>query len=179
YKIDIYEKKKEIGGLARSSRDDDFCAIEYCWRVYFGFYHNLLKIFSEIPLIEDNKKNVLNNLTIYKHKNILDTRFLMKDKLIGLYNIIYGFTSCDKRLDKLDNLSWWEALGLISSSNFFREIGPWLGMDRLHGSYKSVIKVGMEMQILPATLSKGYNDWITTKPSSEAWFDHWQYFLKK
>jgi uncharacterized protein with NAD-binding domain and iron-sulfur cluster len=33
YEISIYETNPVIGGLARSSRSDDDCATEYCWRV--------------------------------------------------------------------------------------------------------------------------------------------------
>ena len=179
YKIDIYEKNNKIGGLARSDRDDDGCASEISWRVFFDFYHNIFKVFREIPLINDKNKTVLNNLTIYHHTNIFDSKFSNKDKLIGLYYILYGFMSCDKRLDDLDNLSWWEALKSTSKSNLYREIGGWLGMDRKKGSYKSVIKVGLEMQILDSYLSKNYKDWITTKPTSEAWFDHWKVHLEK
>lgn len=181
YQINVYEKKNEIGGLARSFRDpNDKCTTEYCWRVFFGFYHNILKIFEEIPLMENETKTVLNNLTEYRHLNVMDSKFLFKDKLIGAYNILYGLMSCDARLDEMDHISWWEALKTASSSNLFREIGGWLGMDRYKGSYRSVIKVGIEMQIVRSLLSFGkYKDWITTQPTSEAWFDHWKKYLEK
>lgn len=52
-------------------------------------------------------------------------------------------------------------------------------MDRFKGSYKSVIKVGMEMNYLSSKLSKKYRDFITSKPTSEAWFQHWQKDLEK
>lgn len=174
YKINLYEKKDQIGGLARSNRDLDGCATEYCWRVYFGFYQNLLKILKEIPLIENNKKSVLNNLAVYTHINISDSQTSFKDWLIALYKVFYGFTSCNARLDKLDNVTWWQALGASKTSSLFREIATWLGMDRYKGSFKSVVKVGMELHMLNTILSKGYKDFVTTKPTSEAWFDHWK-----
>ena len=67
YNITIYERNDDIGGLARSKRDKDGCATEYCWRVFFGFYDNLFKTFSEI---KDNNQSILNYLTPYKHLNI-------------------------------------------------------------------------------------------------------------
>lgn len=177
YEIHIYEKKNEIGGLARSGRDYDGCATEYCWRVYFNFYNNIFKIMSQIPLLNDRNKNVLDNLTVYRHYNVVDKPLSLRDRLVAIYNIFYGFTSCDQRLNKLDEIAWWDALGITSDSNLFREIGGWLGMDRYNGSYKSVIKVGMEMQILEGYLNNNYKDWITNKPTSEAWFDHWKQHL--
>lgn len=174
--VDIYEKKDTIGGLARSSRDKDGCATEYCWRVYFGFYKNLFGIMSEIPI--ENNKTVLDNLTVYKHVNFIDTELSFTDKLKVIYSILYGVTSCDDRLYDLDSMTWWESMNGSSDSNLFRSIGGWLGMDRYKGSYNSVIRVGMEMQIIESYLDNSYNDFVTTKPTSEAWFDPWYIYLK-
>ncbi|GEM_PF-1848243 len=174
YKLNLYEKKTELGGLARSSRDLDGCVTEYCWRVYFGFYANLLKILKEIPLVEDTKKSVFDNLTVYRHINISDSSTPLKDWLLALYKIFYGFTSCDARLDKLDNTTWWQALGASKESGLFKEIGAWLGMDRYKGSFKSVVKVGMELHMLNTFFSRKYKDFVTTKSTSEAWFDNWK-----
>ncbi len=178
YKIDIYEKKDAIGGMARSGRDADGCETEYCWRVFFGFYDNLFKILKDVPLINNKNKTPLNNMTTYKHLNFTDTKIPLLDYLRVVYVTLYGLTSSDKRMDKLDNLSWWKAIGVNKSSNMFREIGEWLGMDRYKGSYNSVIRVGMEMQIVPARLYSGYADYVTTKPTSEAVFDHWHKYLE-
>lgn len=179
YDINIYEKKYEIGGLARSSRDPDFCATEYCWRVYFSFYNNVFKIMSEIPLLEDQNKTVLNNLTKCSNTNISDKKISLNDNFIALKSILNGMTSCDDRLNELDNLTWWDALGGSSDSHLFRAIGPWLGADRYHYSYKSVIKVGFELDIFPALFNSEVKNYITTKPTSEAWFNHWKVHLEK
>jgi len=178
YEINIYEKKDDIGGLARSGRDSDLCAQERCWRVYFGFYDNLLKTFSEIPKPNVKNKSILDNLTVYLHENIIDSPLSITDKLAVYYNVLYGLTSSDNRLNKLDNLAWWDALGTIKESNMYRAIGQWLGMDRNKGSYKSVIKIGMEQQILPSYLSSNYKDYVTTAPTSEAFFYPWKAHLE-
>lgn len=170
YKIDIYEKKDIVGGLARSRRDQKGCATEYCWRVFFGFYNNLLRIMSEIK--DNDNNNLLKYLTKYKHVNVSDTDLTLKDKLILGNNILYGLTSSDKRLKDLDNTTWLSSLG-VEKSNVLQEIGPWLGMDRNNGSYNSVIRVGMEMQIYQTYTNSNYNDYITTRPTSEALFDPW------
>ncbi len=179
FDVTIYEKKNAVGGLARSQRDTNGCATEYCWRVFFGFYHNLLNILKEIPT---STGSCIDNLTTYHHVNISKPTSL-KDKLIALVNIFQGMMSSDERLAYNDNLTWYEALGSSSDSNLFREIGGWLGMDRYKGSYRSVIKVGMEMQIFPSYCSEWgmcdkYEDYVTTMPTSEAIFDNWVNLLK-
>lgn len=179
YEIDIYEAKTAIGGLARSARDQNGCATEYCWRVFFGFYANLLKILGEIPT---DHGDATDDLAIYKHTNVMEPMSL-KDKAAACWNILLGVTSCDQRLEDADRQSWWEALGSTSDSNLFREIGGWLGMDRYKGSYRSVIDVGIEQQIIPSYLSEisgfpKYEDYVTIKPTSEAIFDPWQNLLQ-
>lgn len=189
YVVDVYETKDALGGLARSERDSDGCATEYCWRVYFSFYDNFLQVLSEIPThIEDkdgdkNKQGCAKDqLVVYEHANLM-TPLSLKDKILGYYNILSGVTACDERLDSMDDLSWWNALGSTSSSNLFRTIGPWLGMDRRMGSYRSVIKVGIEQQIIPSYLSAynlgtNYQDYVTSKPTSEAIFIPWRRHLE-
>lgn len=198
FDITIYERKDEIGGMARSDRDQDGCAREYCWRVFFNFYSNLFEILDEIPLYDNlgkplgkplhkqpknnqNNNLVSDNFTIYRHNSFSDTPMTIKDKWSLLYNVLYGSTSCDARLNDLDNLTWWDAMHTSSKSNLFREIGPWLGMDRYKGSYKSVIKVGMEMNynhFIGSIIGVNSPDYITNKPTSEAVFYHWYHFLK-
>lgn len=173
YEISIYEAKPVIGGLARSARDKNGCATEYCWRVLFGFYDNFFKVLDQIPSEQGISRD---NLTVYKHTNVMEPLSL-QDTISGYSNIIKGLVACDERLDDMDRLSWWEALGTASNSNLFREIGGWLGMDRYKGSYKSVIKVGIEQQIVPSYLSSDYKDYVTTKPTSEAIFEPWHTYL--
>ncbi len=176
FDIIVYEQKDVVGGLARSGRDSEGCATEYCWRVFFGFYDNLLGIMDEIPTPNGTTRS---NLTEYHHKNLSDREATLKDKISVWRSAFYGFASCDERMDSLDNLTWWKALDTASSSNLYREIGGWLGMDRYKGSYRSVIKVGMEMQILSSYLDSTYKDYVTIKPTSEALFDWWVADLKK
>ena len=176
YDITIYEKKDIVGGLARSSRDSEGCATEYCWRVFFGFYDNLLEIMREIPT---STGKTIDNLTEYKHQNISDKKMTYKDQLSSYRNALHGLTSCDARMDSLDDITWWDALKTSSSSHLFREIGGWLGMDRYKGSFRSVIKVGIEMQILQSYLNSKYRDYVTTKPTSEALFNWWVADLKR
>jgi uncharacterized protein with NAD-binding domain and iron-sulfur cluster len=178
YDITIYERKNAIGGLARSSRDSQGCTDQYCWRIFFTFYTNLLKVMSEIPLIENPSKNTLSNLARCSHLNIQEIgNTSLYDDVIAYKNILWGFTSSDERLDQLDNLSWWDALGTTSESNLFRTVAPWLGGSRYDYSYKSAIKVGFEMDILPGYFHPNSSNYVTTKPTSEALFAPWYVHL--
>jgi hypothetical protein len=186
YKIDIYEKKDAIGGLARSDRDEFGCNREVCWRVEFNFYQNLFRVMREIPLIpelypNENPNNVINktvidNLTKCYHKNINDTHTPLIDNIKIAYNILYGATSCDDRLDTLDEISWADSLDNIGVSTLVKQVAPWLGLDRNLASYNSVIKVGMEQDILPKQIKDldSERNYVTNDPTSEAWFDHWE-----
>ena len=59
YEITVYEKHAVAGGLARSGRDAQGCATEYCWRVFFGFYKHLFEVLREIPTSEGTAWNTL------------------------------------------------------------------------------------------------------------------------
>lgn len=178
YDITIYESTDAIGGLARSGRDADGCATEYCWRVFFGFYTNLFQLMQEIPLTNaPTNKTVLSNLALYRNINIVTNELSWLDTLRSAYEILYGSTSCDERLNELDNVSWYEALSKVKQLNILRQVGPWLGMDRYKGSYKSVIKVGMELNMMRHVLN-GDVDFVTSQPTSEAWFNHWMQHLR-
>lgn len=182
YNIRIYERNQTVGGLARSNRDQDGCATEYCWRVFFNFYRNLFAIFKDVPLIEDQSKTIMDNLTIYRHRSYQDSPISFKDHFQGGYSFLYGMTSSDRRLADLDNLAWWKAMESSSQSNLYREVGAWLGMDRYKGSYQSVIKVGVEKNFNHFTGEMGLGprapDYVTNQPTSEAIFKHWSKHLE-
>jgi hypothetical protein len=183
FEIDVYELKDHIGGLARSSRDNpDGCATEYCWRVFFGFYKNMFKILDEISPNGDQK----NLFTTYKHINLMDPQPI-GDMIRAYYGILRGLMSCDERLDDDDStpdshgnkgLTWASVVSPDpEDANLFKTVGPWLGADRVKCSYRSVIKVGIEQQILPSYLP-GYKDYVTTAPTSDVIFDPWQTLLE-
>ncbi len=196
YDIDIYDIKPHIGGLARSGVDPSpnpgsgtspgsGCPTEYCWRVYFGFYANYFRILREIPT---STGSAINNLTVYKHINVGGSSD-PPNTLLTTAAIIRGVLSCDERLDADDakGLTWQDALHEYSFSsnttpNLFKTVGPWLGADRIKCSYRSVIKVGIEQQIIPSYIatipgSTPYRDYVTTAPSSDAIFDPWYTYL--
>lgn len=171
HNIHIYEKKDQLGGLARTIRDDYSCVTETSWRVIFGFYYNIFRLITEF----NPDKRIL---TKYKHLNISDKSMTFKEKLIILYNVLYGVCSSDKRLTDLDAISWSQSLNNISNTNVVRQTAPWLGLHRDCASYNSVIRIAIEQQMLPAYCNSSYGDYVTTKPTSEAIFDPWKQYLE-
>lgn len=161
YTIDVYESKSIIGGMARSSSDDEGYPTEYSWRVYFGFYKNLFKIFDEI--------NITNHLIKYKHKNFCDGTTL-QDRINVFLGTMKGLTSCDERLEDMDNVSWANMVGDDGKyKNIFTEIGPALGLDRNKSSFYSVLRAAVE-----GWWWDGSQNYVLDGPTSEVWFDIWK-----
>lgn len=192
YDINIYEFKNEIGGLARSSRNNEYgCATEYCWRVFFGFYGNMFRVMKEIPLNNnepyergiENTETSYSTLTVYKHINLMDPQPLSV-QIKAYTGILKGLMSCDERLDELDaeGVTWNDMISNrigTGDPSLFKTVGPWLGADRNKCSYRSVIKVGIEQQILPSYYPfTSYKDYVTSRPTSDAIFNPWRKLLE-
>lgn len=159
YKIDIYERKKNIGGMARSSRDREGYPTEYCWRVYFGFYENLFKIFDDL----DIRKHLIE----YKHENLCDAT-TFSDKINAFFSILYGVTSCDERLNYMDKYSW-NRSSPSEHKSVYSQVAPVLGLDRKKSSYNSVIRVAVEDWYY-----RDKKSYILDGPTSEIWLDIWK-----
>lgn len=193
YSIDLYERHSEVGGMARSSRDSSGCATEYCWRVFFGFYKHLFRVLHHIPLVEAgdgngnghgvntaktvmtaNPPSVMNNFVPYRNITVSDSPTTWAEMMRMAYWLWYGFSSCDERMRELDNWKWSDVMKKTGNSHILRQVGPWLGMDRVRASYKSVIEVGFEWNVLG-----GEENYVTSQPTSEAMFDPWVAYLQR
>jgi len=62
YNIEIYEKDKIAGGMARSFRYKNGVPTEHSWRGYGPFYHNTFEIMKRIPL--DSRENFSDQYTL-------------------------------------------------------------------------------------------------------------------
>ena len=170
FDISVYEKLSAIGGMARSSRDDLGCATEYCWRIYFGFYENLLSMLTEIGL-HDN--NVSKHLVPAHH--VFVNQSLSYKGLARLGAVLCDFgSSCDQRAREYDDVSWYQLMKQSSGGEQPWDItAQWLGLDRFNASAYSVLKVGFEQEALG-----GKQNYIMDGPTSECWFDPWQRLLR-
>ena len=90
FKVNIYEKDNEAGGMAKSKRLSNNIPTEHSWRGYGPFYYNFFEIAKQIPisikeglnqftLSEVQSHNTIDDLwTIYKN-NVYDiTEFVSK-----------------------------------------------------------------------------------------------------
>lgn len=188
YDVHVYEATNHIGGMARSSRDQNGCATEYSWRIYFWFYKNLFQILKEIPLIGQPYQSVFHNLSTKGASDFFvrrkyETTTLLDELKFGVKVLDFS-TSCDQRARELDELSWREYASTNNrndSTDQTTNEKPWettpqvLGLDKFKASPYSVMKIGMENLIL----KRGAINYAMSEPTSEAWFDHWLEFLKK
>lgn len=99
--IHIYEKNRQIGGMARSVRlNESNIPTEHSWRAYGPFYKNCYQLMKEIPLVDKNNKNNINENNTENFNNLKDDNNLKK------YTIedINKFKDSDKIICYLDNI---------------------------------------------------------------------------
>jgi uncharacterized protein with NAD-binding domain and iron-sulfur cluster len=112
-KVEIYEKDKYAGGMAKSIRTIDNIPVEHSWRAYGPFYLNLFEIIKQIPINEIEgfngytmddvrKHNTKDDLWTVYDNNVYDITKFVKSHPGG--NIIIN--AGGKRLDKV-----WEDYG--------------------------------------------------------------------
>ncbi|AYV86553.1 MAG: hypothetical protein Sylvanvirus3_7 [Sylvanvirus sp.] len=204
FDIHIYEATKEIGGMARSRRDDQGCATEYSWRVYFWFYNNLLEMLKEIPYRYDESKssrdkhmspshsplyvsdwlsNKGNSIFMYQNKKSKPSISLKTAEayIPFAWKLMKFMTTCDARDQDLDLIPWYNYIDQRQEDSKDMEEYPWettpqvLGLDKFKASTYSVMKIGMQSLIFrPHDLPQA----VMSKPTSEAWFIPWKQWLQ-
>ncbi len=193
YKVKLYEKGSELGGMARSRREPGGIPSEHSWRGYAPFYDNFFDISKRIPISQGGTtaKTVYDNLS----KETIEFYFLY-DKLhnkedgyvIGLSAkdyaicVYYGlkYLCSNKRRAEYYSTELLPLLkGKLSDDGYDYMVkflvGPGLGMEQKDVSYAHFFKVPT---IQKPTRKQG-NKWnVMNQPTSEAWFDPWYDYLK-
>lgn len=192
FNIEIYELNSIIGGMARSNRDVSYISNEHSFRTITNSYTNTIDILKQIPLINNNKSNVYNNLIFgYYHLKIFN--YDNKNKPFLSYSdvtyILYLYIKT-----KLSNKR---------NINFYKiKIKPLLKKKLTKNGYDYVIKLmgiigpmnintasignffdNMDIvQHIYTYLSQNKNSLFYSsffnQPTSEAWFDHWFIYLQ-
>lgn len=166
YKITIYEMKNIAGGLARS--EGPACDTrEISWRVFFGFYQYLPYIMRQIPIRDG--LSVYDHLVPYHNRTLPESRSLRDLLGIGV-QIVSITTASNDRLDRWDNLSWNQSVGMQTQL----DVAQWLGLDRYRASYLSVAKIGIEQFVLGSQ----HKDKVLDGPTNIVWFQPWVRFLQ-
>lgn len=201
YKVIIYERNEQIGGLARSKYASiglHNYPVEYSWRVYGTGYRNLLRILSEIPLRKSKNKSVHDNLVkartyifprkgkreliFSKEKNINNTNFDLGsiESFKILNKIFYCLTMSKSRMDSLDSLKWndfCKDLSIESKKYIVKLWGPVLGMDPTYMSFPVVARFVGILLARYTGLANSVN--LLNKPTNDGWFDEWSAYLEK
>lgn len=202
----VIEKNPTFGGLARSGSIPNSSGYnrrdlptEICWRIYGYNYRYLRNIMRQISTPEGNVHDRLvditdflstskdgRELTFNNNKstiNILANEPGMnenKDEVIN--RILKGFTACQERLDRLDNITWEDFItgGNVSSLTpemytwMVKSLGPFLGVDIYRVNASSIIKV---LESLAANENGKIS--ILDGPTNERFIDPWVEHLKK
>lgn len=202
YDIHIYERNSVIGGMARSSYTkyaNHELPTEYCWRIYGPNYYNLREVLKEIPLTNNSKKTVHDNLIDIRNYLIADKNEIIlmnntpetlmemrhafknisfRQKWRVLSKIFYCFMIATTRLNKMDDQTWDEYINPNNSlSHDMRKyivdiMGPYLGADITKVNVPSVVKTLESFKVFNHPIS------VMNGPTNESWFDHWQHFLE-
>jgi uncharacterized protein with NAD-binding domain and iron-sulfur cluster len=73
FKVNVFEKDSEVGGMAKSKRNKYNIPTEHSWRGYAPFYHNTFDILKRIPIDNDCMIEEMSNhddrLLTYRIKN--------------------------------------------------------------------------------------------------------------
>lgn len=166
-RIDVYEKERCAGGLARSEGGP--CNTkEVSWRVYFNFYSYIFKIMSQIP--DDCSGTVIDHLVPFACAIFGGTELNLVDHIKLALPIL---TASDVRLDSWDKDTW------FSSNKTAHDIPQWLGLDRFKASYEAVARIGVEQEAVQHMLGDGSPDsWVLDGPTNEVWIDPWVAYLE-
>jgi hypothetical protein len=189
FKVTLYESENIIGGMARSKRENvSGVPTEHSWRGYAPFYHNLNNIIKQIPLINDPDKSVFDNLspqiTFSSLENIKDEStsptildFIKIGYIMGKY--IFS-DERDKRENYLTRVSPVFKKHLSSKGyKFFIHfiMGPGWGMDKDEASIGHYTRFS-EFSVIQTNFLNIPRWKVMTLPTQEAWFNHWEIFLK-
>ncbi len=192
FSVDIYERNPIAGGMARTRNagsDGLSLPVEMGWRGYGAAYHNLFEIMREIPAgegrtVRDNLKrlrcvNPANDDTkdtVNAIMSLTSHTLTPRERWLVLNEMFRSFTSCTKRLEQRDDVSWSEALyhrpGGISDKAYkyaVHSLGPYLGYTSETCNVSGVTAFA-EHQLSIAPNLEFYQ---AAAPTSEAWFDHW------
>ena len=204
WKVYVYEKFKEPGGVARSYRDRNGFPSEYSWRGYGPWYHNVFNIMKKIPT--DNGETVYDNLSrpvdfVFTNShsprgyNTLMDELNNSDILSFVFEVARSATSGEKRNSSRAsvNVSEYmkERLSPEGWKQFISMIGPWVGISPDRASLHHVMHF-MVKNVFPGHPSPYFHKdekgtWETeskskwmvlNKPTNEAWFDPWVKHLK-
>jgi hypothetical protein len=184
FEVHIVEASNRIGGLASTLGDEDGCAMEYCWRVYFWFYFNLKRILAEIPLTDRPSQTVLDNLVTYKNRILFRRKThgppQIKESLQLASRVLDFTTSCDERAATTDKWVWRDRVGARGQELAWETVPQWLGLDKYHASFYSVARVGFEQMNFGTRLQDAqYVNHSMNQPTSEGWFAHWRPHLER
>lgn len=97
FKVSVYEKDLQIGGMAKSKRNKMNTPTEHSWRGYAPFYYNAFDILKRIPIDEKCQEENIEQLTNTYSKQEIE-KHNKEDSLWTYYkNDVYDITDWVKK----------------------------------------------------------------------------------
>jgi hypothetical protein len=207
FDVTLIEKDSLLGGMAKSRREFNNIASEHSWRGYAPFYNNTFDIMKRIPLsnsLAGSDETVYNNLSKpitfyitrddiaeYTYTNSLN----FNDKLWIAY-YLFKYICSNNRRDEYYKIKLIDILKNKISDDAYKFLidfmcGPGYGIEKKDASYAHYFKF-VSIFLLNQSVyknehnynnvkyySKANDKWhVMNQPTNEAWFDHWEQFLK-
>jgi uncharacterized protein with NAD-binding domain and iron-sulfur cluster len=203
FQVTIIEKDDEIGGMAKSSRDNLNVPNEYSWRGYGPFYKNTFSLMKDIPTsnnhtVYDNLSDPINFYLLSDEEDDYKQLLSPFDTLIMSY---YGikYLASNNRRNEYYKMNFHDMVGNKLTKHGYNDVfefglGPGLGLEKKSASYAHFYKVPTINLINDKSYEhkhqhdrqhgnykhKASGSWhVMKKPTSEAWFDPWESYLIK
>tara|TARA_B100001093_G_scaffold517631_1_gene599801 strand:+ start:66 stop:1904 length:1839 start_codon:yes stop_codon:yes gene_type:complete len=88
FEVEVYEKDKIPGGMARTFRDKMDVPTEHSWRGYGPFYYNTFEIMKRIPIFENFTNSNLSVEEIEKHNSPNDLWTIYKGEVYDISHFV-------------------------------------------------------------------------------------------
>ena len=204
FDVHLFESSFDLGGMAKCVRNEHGIIEEYSWRAYGPFYNNFFDIAKQIPinnshkpnhpLLKNNKNNkpcVINNLShnklnfiLFNNNNIYNEGGEIEfTEYIKGYNDISKYICSNNRREEDKKILLKDYIIKKYNKKSYDIIvnhicGPGLGFNR-HTVSKKIVLDTFTSIMLNSNIDT-YNNWrISTRPTTEGWFEPWKEYLTK
>ena len=180
YKVHLFESSNQLGGFAKTFRNEDGVSQEHSPRIVLNDYFLLERIFKDLGiednLISDPQDTVIpldkKPYSITDITKILELTF--KEIVLILFYIIKGFLSSDDQLNHLDLLPVYNIIQSNSGRDWFNTISL------VAGEKPSEMPMYKFVRMVESNFYNFYRKSKTINgPWSEILFNNWEKYLKQ
>jgi uncharacterized protein with NAD-binding domain and iron-sulfur cluster len=204
FDVHLFESSFDLGGMAKCVRNKYGIIEEYSWRGYGSFYNNFFDIAKQIPINNSHKPNhpllkhnnnnnnkpcVINNLShnklnfiLFNNNDIYDEAGEMDftEYIKGYYDISKYICSNNRREEDKKILLKDYIIKNYNKKTYNIIVnhicGPGLGFNR-HTVSKKIVLDTITSIILNSNIDTYHNWRVSTRSTTESWFEPWKEYL--